>query len=949
MFFSVLRDTPKNRNIAIQMLPFKYRLSILLYCFVIYLMITVNVKNVEATEITNSTWILDNSLGFEINLPTLTCRTKYTEYKEVRWYKDYVLLKKGGVSLADHILTLVDLLDNSSSVHFENPLQLQGYYWCETDYVNASIVHQYLFRTTEVKTFVGKFLATQDSLGDDEELTLKEKISVKKSIYEHEMQEILFGFLAEPNTFVTDIIVRRRKGLEVWFYVYVRRLLHPRGPVESEIVEDEDELQYIYDYLNNEITTVDQDHYKQILDWTQFRGINIKSIELRSTVGCYQDVTLVASEPPKEVTWPNAAIGEIVIPIEACYSKNGLAVTRYCAGSFYNGARWGNPSGKCIMPPPKLTSQLKNLYNKFGDDPKPVYIKKLQELTSNPLQLTVTDMHIITDILTELSEVPELTPKEVDEAFTMIDRMAETNASELVAAKGTIKLTSRLLRVIDNVLKFATAKNKEVKIAKKHLLVETKHTKVTTDSNDHIIGIAVIDSENKNSLEDKKTEFLLSSSNIPKHKSLSYFLLPPELVIKREKETESKYDCQINVVFFQNWYLFPKPIEVLYKRNYKIIPTPIMYVSLSGGSAWNLTSPVHLYFKNEHDKKIKNPVCVHFDPRVDYNDGGWGTEGCQYGGLKDGFHICRCSHLSIFAVILSEKHDTSEQQFRLGTAIYVGCAVSIIALSFTVLLYLLSKTWRCTVDHSVLFWLSLSLLCCLILLFISEIHFMWKPSCLLMAMLLHYFILVTLGWLLVQSIMNRLRFANKTDMDEVPHFILKSALSVWTVPIIIMIIIWLTKDYKYHSQDTCWETISDVSKSALIPIVIVLFVTLCINMCAIYAVSCRFKKDFLIGDSIYKDSVVKFRVAVTIFFFFVMSWIFGFFALNKRTKVLRILFSISITLTAYYVTLFFVFHEISFWELCRRWKKDKEPASEVVKYTPEKETDEQNTQQKTVG
>ncbi|GFU22643.1 GPS domain-containing protein [Nephila pilipes] len=742
------------------MLLTRYKFSAWVHGLIACLIAIINIENVETTEITNSTWVLDTSLGFEVNLPTLTCRAKYTEYKEVKWYKDYVLLKQGGVSLSDHILALVDLLENSSSVYFENPLQLQGYYWCETDYINASSVHRFLFRITEVKTFVGKLLATQDSLGDDEELSMKEKISIKKSIYEYEMQQVLFGFLPEPNTFVTDIIVRRRKGLEVWFYIYVRKLFEPRVPYKSDIIEDEDELHYLNDYLNNETTTVDQDHYQQLLDWTKFRGINIRSIEIRSTVGCYQDVTLVPAEPPIEITWPYANIGEIVIPDEACSSKNGLAVTRYCAGSFYNGARWGNPTGKCNMPPSKLTLQLKNLYNKFGDDPKPIYIKKLQDLTNNPLQLTVTDMHIVTDILTELSEVPELTSDEIDEAFTMIDRMAETNVSELVSAKGTIKLTSRLLTVIDNVFRLASARNKEVKVAKKHLLVETKYTKMNAPSNDHIIGIAVINSGNKNTLEDKKTEFLLSSSSIPKHESLAYFLLPPELVIKREKETAEKYDCQINVVLFENWYLFPKPIEILYKRNYKIVPTPVMYVSLSGGSAWNLTSPVHLYFKNEHDRKIENPICVHYDPRVDYDDGGWGTEGCEYGGIKDGFHICRCSHLSIFAVIL---------------------------------------------------------------------------------------------------------------------------------------------------------------------------------------------KDFLIGDSIYKESVVKFRVAVTIFFFFVMSWLFGFFALNEKSKELRILFSISITLTAYYITLFFVFHEFSFWEMCRKWKKNKEPVSEVVKYTPEKRNEEQNTEQKTVG
>lgn len=59
----------------------------------------------------------------------------------------------------------------------------------------------------EVNTFVGKIIATRDSLGDHEELSLVEKRAMKMAIYEDEMQNILFGFLPKPSVFVTDIRV----------------------------------------------------------------------------------------------------------------------------------------------------------------------------------------------------------------------------------------------------------------------------------------------------------------------------------------------------------------------------------------------------------------------------------------------------------------------------------------------------------------------------------------------------------------------------------------------------------------------------------------------------------------------------------------------------------------------------------------------------------------------
>lgn len=63
----------------------------------------------------------------------------------------------------------------------------------------------FIFLSVEIHTFTGRLLAKRDSLGDVEELSLEEKMVLKMSIYEEEMQNYLFGFLPLPNTFVTSI------------------------------------------------------------------------------------------------------------------------------------------------------------------------------------------------------------------------------------------------------------------------------------------------------------------------------------------------------------------------------------------------------------------------------------------------------------------------------------------------------------------------------------------------------------------------------------------------------------------------------------------------------------------------------------------------------------------------------------------------------------------------
>jgi len=95
--------------------------------------------------VTVTSELIDSSLGFEIHIPVLMCHDTNMGYKQISWYKDFVLVRRGGANLSDHILSLSSLINNSSRL-FQHPLKLQGYYWCQTDSVPHSIVRRHLFR-----------------------------------------------------------------------------------------------------------------------------------------------------------------------------------------------------------------------------------------------------------------------------------------------------------------------------------------------------------------------------------------------------------------------------------------------------------------------------------------------------------------------------------------------------------------------------------------------------------------------------------------------------------------------------------------------------------------------------------------------------------------------------------------------------------------------------------
>lgn len=156
----------------------------------------------------------------------------------------------------------------------------------------------------------------------------------------------------------------------------------------------------------------------------------------------------------------------------------------------------------------------------------------------------------------------------------------------------------RILRIFDNLLQQATDEEKEIQISKHHLMFDTKYTK-TSDNRNPILGLAVIAPKLTETLHNGSIEFVTSNTKLPQHESVGYFSLPRDLVLKRESDMEvSKHPCQVNMVYFKQWDLFQEPRSILVKRNYKVLPSPVVYVSISGGPAWNLTDPVHLYFKD---------------------------------------------------------------------------------------------------------------------------------------------------------------------------------------------------------------------------------------------------------------------------------------------------------------------------------------------------------------
>ena len=59
----------------------------------------------------------------------------------------------------------------------------------------------------------------------------------------------------------------------------------------------------------------------------------------------------------------------------------------------------------------------------------------------------------------------------------------------------------------------------------------------------------------------------------------------------------------------------------------------------------------------ENASRVDNPQCVFWDIKANDGIGDWSDKGCQYNRtLPDGHVVCRCNHLTSFAVLVVGGH-----------------------------------------------------------------------------------------------------------------------------------------------------------------------------------------------------------------------------------------------------------------------------------------------------
>lgn len=225
-----------------------------------------------------------------------------------------------------------------------------------------------------------------------------------------------------------------------------------------------------------------------------------------------------------------------------------------------------------------------------------------------------------------------------------------------------------------------------------------------------------------------------------------------------------------------------------------------------------LSEPVEITFSHQHQSPNMILTCVFWDMAK----GDWDSHGCST-KLGDGRTVCSCDHLTFFALLLRPTLDqaTARTLTRISQA---GCAVSMIFLAFTMVLYVAFrfslqrfKTEDAPKIHMALS-ISLFLLNLTFLINVGSSSQGPPASCWVRAAIFHYFLLCVFTWMGLEAFHLYL-LVIKVFNTYFGHYFLKLSLLGWGLPVLVVIGAGSSNSYGVYtirnqenrtSLELCW-------------------------------------------------------------------------------------------------------------------------------------------------
>ncbi|XP_058391513.1 adhesion G-protein coupled receptor G2 isoform X2 [Diceros bicornis minor] len=379
--------------------------------------------------------------------------------------------------------------------------------------------------------------------------------------------------------------------------------------------------------------------------------------------------------------------------------------------------------------------------------------------------------------------------------------------------------------------------------------------------------------------------------------------------------------------FFETPALFQDPaLENLSLISY------VISSSVANLTVKNLTRNVTVTLKHIDPSQDDLTVrCVFWDLGRNGGRGGWSSDGCSVKDRRLNETICTCSHLTSFGVLLDLSRTSlpPAQMMALTFITYIGCGLSSIFLSVTLVTYIAFEKIRRDYPSKILIQLCAALLLLnLVFLLDSWIAlYDMQGLCISVAVFLHYFLLVSFTWMGLEAFHMYLALV-KVFNTYIRKYILKFCIVGWGVPAVVVTIVLIISPDNYglgsygkfpngSPDDFCWINSNAVFYITVVGYFCVIFL-LNISMFIVVLVQlCRIKKKKQLGAQ-RKTSIQDLRSVAGLTFLLGITWGFAFFAWGPVNVAFMYLFAIFNTLQGFFI---FIFYCVAKENVRKQWRR----------------------------
>ncbi|XP_051543039.1 adhesion G-protein coupled receptor G2-like [Myxocyprinus asiaticus] len=572
-----------------------------------------------------------------------------------------------------------------------------------------------------------------------------------------------------------------------------------------------------------------------------------------------------------------------------------------------------------------IVTQTTSRVNTLGITARPAVpaTSTITTATTSEIATIESQDSLANDLLNQTKDVTTLNSSEVNKLVNQLENL-------LTAPIISLELGQTVLSVINNLLNsssdtLATSSNRLIRAVDSlglKLLIWDQTESIAFESLS--LAVTKVDGTNfgttsfsvANPLNPQVTKgFQREVKAVESSSSLGKITLPASLTENLSPE-EQKIASRVQFTFFQKSTFFQDKALTQQSLNSHILGSSVANLSIK-----NLKENVEFTLKN------KQPVagnyvasCVFWDFDQNGGLGGWSSSGCFVKNSSTvNETVCSCNHLTSFAVLLdvSRQGITDRLQATILTFItYIGCGVSAIFLSVTLLTYLAFDKIRRDIPSKILIHLCFGLLL-LNLVFLLDSWLALYPNavglCISTAFFLHYFLLVSFTWMGLEALHMYLAIV-KVFNNYMSRYMLKFSLVGWGVPLIVVIILIVVNKDNYGllsygkysdgtTDDFCWLKNDIAFYVGVVAYFGIIFV-LNIAMFVLVMVHLRRIKQRNPHNNQYRSGVHDIRSIAGLTFLLGLTWGFAFFAWGPVNLAFMYLFAIFNSLQGFFIFLF---------------------------------------------